>query len=302
MVHVQRKAAMHSSSVPTRPASSDWSAIVETNRAALLRVAALLFEMAGWTMEDGHHPRPIRATLPRALYFAMLALLRPAEAAVRRLIIMAAREVVVTLGPMRARRPQKPAPLLYRRVDRSTAIRPFPLLDALIDVRHRPAGQAIAAAMPRIRALGLAPAMVADLYRQPARKPLRRFTALERFDPSGAASHVDAFAAVTLCKRLLAMKAALDDLPRQAIRFARWQARRDRALDRQEDDTGRPDHPGHLRRLRRFAALRHGHPPGYRPRLRPPRSAHDEERHHLNDLLADCHDLALRALAHDDSS
>jgi hypothetical protein len=187
-------------------------------------------------------------------------------------------------------------------VDRSNAVPAFPLLDALIDVRHRPAGQAIAAAMPRIRALGLAPVMVADLYRQPARKILRRFTALERFDPSGAASHVDAFAAVTLCKRLLAMKAALDDLPRQAIRFARWQARRDRALDRQEDDTGRPDHPGHLRRLRRFAALRHGHPPGYRPRLRPPRSAHDEERHHLNDLLADCHDLALRALAHDDSS
>jgi hypothetical protein len=35
---------------------------------------------------------------------------------------------------------------------------------------------------------------------------------------------------------------------------------------------------------------------------RPPRSVHDEERHHLNDLLADCHALALRALAHDDSS
>jgi hypothetical protein len=64
--------------------------------------------------------------------------------------------------------------------------------------------------------------------------------------------------------------------------------------------------PPCIRRPSRPAPRRPPHdwrpPPGYRPRLRPPRSAHDEERHHLNDLLADCHDFAARSLAHDDSS
>jgi hypothetical protein len=55
-------------------------------------------------------------TLPRHLRLAILRLLRPAEAAARRLIIAAARGLLVALPPLRSRKP-KPAsaePLLRR--------------------------------------------------------------------------------------------------------------------------------------------------------------------------------------------
>ena len=75
----------------------DWNAAIENNREALKRVLAMLVAMAGL---DGGRP----TTLPRHLHRAVLSLLRPAEAAARRLIIVAARGIVVALPPASPRK------------------------------------------------------------------------------------------------------------------------------------------------------------------------------------------------------
>ena len=92
----------------------DWNAAIEKNREALKRVLAMLVAMAGL----GPHPEvraegEPRRTLPRHLYRAVLRLLRPAEAATRRLVIVAARGIVVALPPVRPRKP-KPATIILR--------------------------------------------------------------------------------------------------------------------------------------------------------------------------------------------
>jgi hypothetical protein len=65
-----------------KEAAMDWNAAIEKNREALKRVLTMLVAMAG--LAGG-------ATLPRHLHRAVLRLLRPAEAAARRLVIVAAR-------------------------------------------------------------------------------------------------------------------------------------------------------------------------------------------------------------------
>ena len=84
----------------------DWNAAIEKNREALKRILAVLVAMAG--LADGG-----AGTLLRHLHRAVLRLLRPAEAATRRLVIVAARGVVVTLPPSRQRR-AKPAATILR--------------------------------------------------------------------------------------------------------------------------------------------------------------------------------------------
>src|SRR5690606_41477833 len=86
----------------------DWNAAIETNREALRRVLAMLVAMVGSgplggtnSPETGFSSEPTpeaiataRPTLPRYLHRAVLALLRPAEAAARRLVIIVARDLV----------------------------------------------------------------------------------------------------------------------------------------------------------------------------------------------------------------
>jgi hypothetical protein len=78
----------------------DWDLVISNNRERLLAVLAPLFVILGLDPRTGLDPR--RADLPRHLYRALLITLRPAESAVRRLIIIAARELVVKLGGSRA--------------------------------------------------------------------------------------------------------------------------------------------------------------------------------------------------------
>ena len=95
---------------------------VDRNHAALKHILAGLVAMAGWTATGGTFLRacgdPGSAsgrpnTLPRHLYVAILRLLRPAEAATRRLVIVLARGIVVTLPPLRPAKP-KPGPVLLK--------------------------------------------------------------------------------------------------------------------------------------------------------------------------------------------
>jgi hypothetical protein len=89
----------------------------------------------------------------------------------------------------------------------------------------------------------------------------------------------DPLDATRLCARLHALKAALNDLDKQAKRLARWQARTD--LRRKLPDPK----PG------RISPMRPGWPPGYRKR----------PFHEVDDVLRECHSLAVYAQRRDTS-
>mgnify|MGYP000132658237 CR=1 FL=1 len=67
----------------------NWQKVIDKNRDALLRIVAALFDIAG--LAD----TPESATLPRATRNYLLRILRPAESAARRLIVIAARGIAV---------------------------------------------------------------------------------------------------------------------------------------------------------------------------------------------------------------
>jgi len=252
----------------------DWNAAIEKNREALKRVLAMLVAMAG--LGSG---RP--ATLPRHLHRAVLGLLRPAEAAVRRLIIVAARGIVVALPPPRPRKP-RPTPTILRngigtgivmpagfpsplrggvRGGGPTAGRPsLALLDPLRPFRPRPKRPA-ASGFPRISIPGLT---------QP-------------FPVPRAPSPDDPIDAARLALRLGALASALDDLPREARRFARWRVRRAAG------------------RSRRVWPLRPGRPPGGRLARYDPDAPRRKNIRDVDEILAHAHALARYALSPDTS-
>src|SRR4051794_11962072 len=73
----------------------DWAKAIAINQAALIRIVAALIAMAGLG-GDG-----VGAKLERPIYRAVLRVLRPAEAAVRRLIVLAAKGLNPKLPPSR---------------------------------------------------------------------------------------------------------------------------------------------------------------------------------------------------------
>ena len=73
----------------------DWDLAMKRNGDALKGIIAVLFALLGL---DGTEAA---SRIPRSLHSAVLSVLRPAESAVRRLIVIAARGVVVTLAPSR---------------------------------------------------------------------------------------------------------------------------------------------------------------------------------------------------------
>jgi len=242
----------------------DWGAVVELHRESLKRILATLLAMAG--LADGADA----ATLPRRLYRTVLRLLRPAEAATRRLIIIAARGLVVTLPPQRPKK--TPPKSIFVRDGHGTGIvlphgvRPsdvmpgaakpprdlsFPLLDPLRFPRNfRPPTRSV----PRISVPGITIPFPIAVHRPPSAE--------------------DPIDATRLSSRLRLLAQILDDLPRQARRFARWQARNYAGL------------------TRRLWPLRPGRPPGSRRRAD----------HAVDDVLADTHGLAFDTLARRDTS
>ncbi len=144
---------------------------------------------------------------PSSLHSAVLAVLRPAESAVRRLIVIAARSVVVKLAPSR------PMPEGRAIVKEWRSLPAPPSSSSIAEkiCRSSPARPKIHQASPahpflRIRSPG------GGLF--PAPRPVVEL-------PPPADGLVNA---ARLTRRLLALKLALDDLPRQARRLIRWQA------------------------------------------------------------------------------
>ena len=276
----------------------DWNLAIEKNREALRRILATLIAMvaaanggsAGFpffpqkgsdasnrAQAEGRKLSPAR-TLPRHLHRLMLRLLRPAEAAARRLVILAARGLVVELSPPSIAKPKPKKPPLNRRNGFGTGmvIRPgplpewalalaprrssslsLPLLDPLkrFGVRRRSVKPS---AMPRIRSFD-DPRIG---FFQPTRVP----------DPLPP-SPDDPLDAGRLHRRLEAIARTLDDLPGQAKRLARWQARRDaeaaqeqasRAQDEYRDAAGVQNKYRDAGRFRRLSPMRPGRPPGWR--------------------------------------
>jgi hypothetical protein len=198
----------------------NWPLAISRNRTALLAIVAAIAALIV-SREGGAISRHIRNTA--------LALLRPAESAARRLIVIAAFGLVATPrnSPAFAGAPgPRPAGVSFR----PPAFRLFdPPKRFLFNPGARKSG-----IVPRIRTLwGAEP---------PASPP----AAL----PTSSALTDDA----RLDRRLAALSRALNDLPRQARRLVRWRARGDAGRSSAGKSLG-PQRP-----------LRIGRPPGWRAR------------------------------------
>jgi hypothetical protein len=231
----------------------DWDLAIKRNSEALKDIIAELFamlELAGGVTVS---------RLPRSVHSSVLRVLRPAESAVRRLIVIAARGLVVKLAPSRPISHPKPEP-----TDKGVgSSRPpsFQLFDPR--KRFKPVrAMKSTRLVPRIGFLSPPDPTVAAIWA--ARAARAPSPAAAPAPPSdGLAS------AQGLTRRLQALTSALEDLPRQAKRLARWQQRRKEA-------------PGHMF----LSPLRYGRPPGYRRK----------PIHEVDEVLIECDDLAWEAM------
>ena len=229
----------------------DWAFAIERHREPLLRIVVGLFAMIGLT-EGGAVER-----LSKPLYRLVLGILRPAESAVRRLIIVAARDIVVEPSPKRA----FPAWRVIAGKGKGQGKRgvSFKLFDPRKDFdggKGRGRRRKGPRVEPRIHVFDFDPRIPLFLRQQPA--PAAP-------PPAPAPEKDDTVNAGPLCRRLFAIIGALEDLPRQAKRLARWQAR-----------------PVEERRPQLTTPLRIGRPPGFRKR----------QAHEVDEILAECHWLA----------
>ena len=227
----------------------DWDGIIERNAGRLVMVVTELFAMAGFG-------RGGMALLPRHVCHAILALLRPAESALRRLIVIAARGLAVKLRDGGASRAFPAGSAFERDADRVAA---FCLIDPL--KRLAPAWfedeeaelQTAPQVIPRISV----PGFIDPVF--PPQKTVPAFRPIPEDD--------DLISPNALRRRLIALRHALDNLPRQALRLARWRARRA------------------LKKFRRRSPFRPGFAPGY----------HRSKPREIDAILADCHHFAHEA-------
>ena len=234
----------------------DWDLAIKRNSEVLMGIIAELFAMLGLdddiTLSRISHP----------LHRAVLRVLRPAESAVRRLIVIAARGLVVKLAPPRPDSRPKPAKPIGKSGGSSR-----PASFQLFDPRKRlKPVRAMKSTwiMPRIQFLPPRPIPRCAIFAAARARPVPAAPAAPPSD--GLAS------AQGLTRRLQALKSALEDLPRQAKRLARWEQRRKEA----------PDH-------KFLSPLRPGRPPGYRRK----------PIHEVDEVLIECDDLAWEAMKPD---
>ena len=237
----------------TYDASNCRDSAVRRNHAALLRLVAVLFLMAG--LDEGGAD-----TVPRRVWRKALRLLRPAESAVRRLIVVAARGIAVEAPKPRAER----APTSTERLQAKGLL----VIHEGINLGLARAWRPEPAAEPAKPEPGLP---VFPLTDPPRRFDKRGWKGLRPFPADGFvyADGNEEVSARNLCRRVQALKRALDDMNGHARRLARREARRA---------------AGQLRAIH-VRPVRLGHPPGHRRRP-------DRE---VDDILRECHALALQA-------
>ena len=234
----------------------DWDLAIKRNSEALKGIIEVLFALLGLDGTDA------ASRIPRSLHSAVLGVLRPAESAVRRLIVIAARGLVVKLKPAPSRPMAKPVGPIGKRDGSSPPS--FQLFDPRKNFA-RPRVRKILRNPPRIHFFGPNnDPTVAALFA--AHRPIA--IAAPAPPPDGLV------AAFRLTRRLQALKSALEDLPRQARRLVRWQERRKAAPD-----------------LKFLSPLRPGHPPGHRRK----------PIHEVDEVLIECDFLACEAMKPDTS-
>ena len=233
----------------------NWRGAIDRNWETLCSIAARLTLMA-------RSPAALNAdALPRHLYLSILSILRPAEFAARRLIAMAACKLDLKVGPVRpggATQPSSP-----RRGEDTKACE----RSELAEVGE---GQGDAAnTKSRIPAFALF-----DPFK-PFAEPWLTEAEIAALDNPSAGLFVpvsrpnEPVDARALRRRIRALYDALQDLDGQALRLARWRARR-------AADFGRPV---------RFTPFRPGYPPGWKKR---PKTE-------IEEVLKECNYLGLEA-------
>jgi hypothetical protein len=217
----------------------DWPLAIEKNRERLLAVIVALIASLGLTQNRR------LTTLPHYLYRRTLAILRPAEAALRRLIVMAAYDLQLRGFVCAKSRPALSfAPLLAGRrcpngADEGQRGTAFRLIKPL---------KSFDSDLPDFTNFGTSQD--------------------DRFSENGEPANRAPVAATALGLRMLALQHALNNLPRQAKRLARWYAARDIALQNNLPH--------------RLSPMRPGLPPAY---LKRPKQD-------IGNILLDCHSLA----------
>jgi hypothetical protein len=194
----------------------NWAGAIEVNHKALARIVAGLIAVVGLTSG-------LVARLPEPLYRAVLVMLRPTEAAVRRLIVIAARGLKVKLAPSR------PMPEGLSITAKGEGRIAFQLFDRRKRFDWIPNAPESEPQIPVFNARPLTP--------RPASSPV----------PKRPDDTVDT---LRLSRRILALQQVLDSLPKQAKRLARWKARRKRMQNPKFTSPLRPGRPPGLRKRR----------------------------------------------------
>jgi ribosomal protein L44E len=172
----------------------DWARAVKINRIALSQIVAEILAMLGLAV-GGTVER-----MPRALYVAAERLLRPAESALRRLIFIAARGLVIQPSPSR------PMPKVLFNNNKGSSRMSFRLFD------KRAVFEFISPQNPVC--------VMVQTYND---NPFNLFNSLAQ--PQADESHEN-ISGAQLCRRLAALAHGLENIPSQARRLARWTARR----------------------------------------------------------------------------
>lgn len=228
----------------------DWARTIHIYRSVLQGILATLFDTLG--LEEGETSVGL---ISRRLYSAVLRELQPVEAAVRRLIVLAARGLVAELKPSRSKAEGSMGRKSTIRRKVSSRRLAFPLFDrrkhsAALDLETEAGNESF-------------PSVFDD--DPPA----------HRLSPEAAASPASPLKGRVdsshLCQRLKAVMLALEDIPAQAKRLIRLRARRSKVP--------------HLKHL---SPLRLGRPPGLR---RKAKHKIDQVLREIHDLAFD----ALRA-------
>ena len=226
----------------------DWARAIERNSEALKGIVAALFAMLGLDGTD------MRIRIPHSVHRAVLRVLQPAESALRRLIVIAAHGVMVKAVPSR---PMPTGPIIGKGGLSRASFKLFDQRKSLALLHNELPPRLL----PRIHVFGGDP-RVAALWSAP--QPNVSPTP----SPDGLVN------ASRLSRRLQALKSALEDLPRQARRLARWRLRRENVPS-----------------LKFKSTLRPGPPPGHRRK----------PVHEVDEVLIECHGLARDVLKLDTS-